>query len=137
MAKWIILIGAVAALGLLSLDATAVTPVAPMADGSAVKVTGKVVDSDGKNAGAGVDVRLVRLAGKTKTATAGDDGKRTAVATTTTNAKGEFVFSGVKPGRYSVVAMKKGVGRGHVAVVVEHSAVKGVVVTLAKGKAAV
>ena len=145
MPKWIFLLGMLAALGLLSLDATA--KVSPDSGKSGVKVSGKVVDSSGADAGAGVEVRLVRLgkvkAGKDKTdkakadkdKTAGtDDAKPGVVATTKTDAKGKFSFSDVTPGRYAVVAMKKGAGRGRVLAPVDHSAVTGLVITLDKAK---
>jgi len=121
-------------------------------------IKGKVVGADGKPA-AGVAVRLMHKEDKaaahkgaepksTAPAAKGKKAKGTtaapekpqAVAETTADAKGEFSFAGVAPGKYVVAARQKGVGNGREQVTISGDAPATVTVKLkaekGKGKGA-
>ena len=123
-------------------------------------IKGKVVGADGKPA-AGVAVRLMHKEDKAAThkgaepkttapaakgkaakgkGAAAANPKPEAVAETTADAKGEFSFAGVAPGKYVVAARQKGVGNGREQVTVSGDGASNVTVKLkaekGKGKAA-
>ena len=136
-------------------------PVSASAQAGKGSIKGKVVGTDGKPAG-GVAVRLIhreaKAAGqkgaepkaaapeahgkkaKGKAATNAAPQKPESVAETTADAKGEFSFSGVAPGKYVVAARQKGAGNGREQVTVSGDAPATVTLKLkaakAKGKGA-
>jgi uncharacterized GH25 family protein len=138
--------------GFAPLSATAQAPTGK------ASIKGKIVGADGKPA-AGVSVRLMHkedkaaahkgaepkaaapaAKGKKSKGTAAASNKPEAVAETTADAKGEFSFAGVAPGKYVVAARQKGVGNGREQVTVSGDNAATVTVKLkaekGKGKAA-
>ena len=102
------------------------------------KVTGKVLDKDGKGvAGAQVALRTPPEKGNAPAAAAPEDGKKKGqkpVAKTTTESDGAFTLADVPAGDYLLVANAKGQGMAREKVTVKAGETVDVKLTLKEGK---